>query len=157
MPQGITSPHQNVSPSDGSFEQVGTHSETFRDLHPHDSDDEDNAPTANDNAGAAATTGDIAALMSFISHLKIPNSGIPIPSSHNAPWFKGHRLQKFIEEFEFIAENVGWSSVQKCKHVYCNTSTCDLVRALEPRKRGDWPGTVHALHQLYGSEDRTNK
>ena len=139
---------------------VGTNNESFRDQLPHDSDEEEPyPPTGNAGTGAPVTVGDIATLMTFLSCLKIPNSGIPIPSSTTAPWFKGCHLQKFLEDYEFVAENIGWTNAQKCEHLYkyCRLDTQELVWALEPCKKGNWFGTIHMLQQLYGSGDWMDK
>ena len=82
-----------------------------------------------------------------------------MPSSLDAPQFTGHNLLCFLDDYEMAADNVGWTDEQKCDHIYkyCVWEEKSLIKALRPRKEGDWKGTVEMMKQLYSGKDRTDK
>lgn len=129
-----------------------------------DDDEEERRPnasgTAIPNDGATpATSADIRVLVDFLSQLQTPKSAMPMPSSDQAPRFKGSNLRSFLEDYNMVADSAGWTGRQKCEHVfmYCNRETRELVRKLKPRERGNWIGTMQMLHQLYLADDRNDK
>src|SRR6266852_1491368 len=103
---------------------------------------------------------DISTLISWITKIKMPMSGAPMPSTADAPKLKGRRnFRTFLEDFEMLADNAGWTPQQKCQHVhkYCNSKTRALVRTLKSRKRNDWDATVAEMRKMYRGDERQDK
>jgi hypothetical protein len=99
------------------------------------------------------------AVRSFLSKLKAFPGHMPMPSAPDAPQFTGRNLLRFIDDYEMAADNVGWTDEQKCDHIhkYCVWEEKALIKALHPRKDGDWKGTIEMMKQLYSGKDRTDK
>ena len=102
---------------------------------------------------------DVATLITLLSHLKAPTGVMPMPSSDQAPRFKGNNLRSFLEDYNMATGNAGWTNRQKCKNIYmyCNRETRNLVRKLGPQERGNWKGTIEALHKLYIGDEYADK
>ncbi len=112
------------------------------------------------NLGRSAVTNkEVDAVKSFLSKLKMFPGHMPMPSALDAPQFTGRNLLRFIDDYEMAADNVGWTNEQKCDHVhkYCVSEQKSLIKALRPRKDGDWKGTIEMMKQLYSGRDRTDK
>ena len=114
----------------------------------------DPAPTGN-----AATMHDIRSLLHLLTTMKQPVGVMPMPSSDDAPKFRGTNLRSFLEDYNMVADNAAWTDKQKCEHIfkYCTNDTRDLVRALEPRKRGNWADTMVMLREMYIGDEHAAK
>ena len=103
---------------------------------------------------------DISTLISWITRIKMPMGGAPMPSAADAPKLKGQcNFCTFLEDFEMLADNAGWTPQQKCQHVhkYCNSKTRPLVRTLKSHKRNDWGATVAKMHKMYLGDKHQDK
>ena len=103
---------------------------------------------------------DISTLISWITRIKMPMGGAPMPSAADVPKLEGQRnFHTFLEDFEMLADNAGWTPQQKCQHVhkYCNSKTRPLVRTLKSRKRNDWGATVAEMRKMYLGDERQDK
>ena len=86
------------------------------------------------------------------------HASMPIPSSDQAPRFRGNNLKRFLEDYNIAAEGAGWSDEQKCEnlHSYCGHHTREIVKKLPERKRLDWGATKQRLIELYVAEERSD-
>jgi hypothetical protein len=102
---------------------------------------------------------DARALLDLVTQMRSPASPMPMPSSEQAPRFKGSNLRSFLDDYDMAADGARWTSRQKCKNIYkyCTGSTRNFVRKLEARRDGDWNGTVKALMEFYPPDDKRDK
>ena len=133
--------------------QSNSSSHAYRNPREHFPDEE-----GTEHAVNAAIMNDIRSLLHVLT-TKQSTGVTTMPFSDNAPKFRGNNLRRFLENYSLIAETAGWTDVQKCEHIYkyCNKDTRDLVRALDPRKRGNWTDTVVALQEMYIYDEQTDR
>jgi gag-polyprotein putative aspartyl protease len=142
--------------------QRDANTRTWREPQMYDADaDEDISRTSMHRHPEAIpmTRQDIVELIEQIAQLRPQARNIIIPSSDQAPKFRGNNLRSFLGDYNIAAESAGWNDAEKCEKLplYCSRETRNLVRRLEARQRGNWRGTEAALREFYGSEEQRDR
>ena len=80
---------------------------------------------------------------------------MPGPQSHEAPWFKGRKIKKFLQEFELLAQSTWLLDVQKCKYIelYCKDREVQFIKTLPRYENKCWSELTESLPSYYPAED----
>ncbi len=78
---------------------------------------------------------------------------MPGPWSHEAPQFRGKKIQRFLYDFELLAKSAWLLDVQKCAHVilYCK-GDAQFIRTLPGYEHECWSELTSDLLSYYPAE-----
>jgi hypothetical protein len=98
---------------------------------------------------------EIQALLETLRLFQPGRGNMPMPTSNQAPRFKGRNLQRFLDDYRIATTSAGWTDAERCANLpsYCRTSIARFVRTLNPVVNRDWLATIHALRNFYPSDD----
>jgi len=80
---------------------------------------------------------------------------MPGPRNRDAPQFEGHKLRRFLEEFETLAIAAGLTDERKCEHIvrYCHGEAEAFVETSPEFKKKQWADLKKQLKLHYPPDD----
>lgn len=102
---------------------------------------------------------EIQALLDTLSRFQVGRGSMPMPTSDQAPRFKGKNLQRFLDDYRIATTSAGWTDTERCTNLasYCRSSIARFVKTLSPVINRDWPATIQALRNFYPSDEYRGK
>ena len=102
---------------------------------------------------------EIQVLLETLRHLQPGRGSMPMPTSDQAPRFKGKNLRRFLDDYRIATTSAGWTDIERCANLasYCRSPIARFVRTLQPVINRDWPATVQALRNFYPSDEYKGK
>ncbi len=79
---------------------------------------------------------------------------MPRPCSHEAPHFKGKKINKFLHEFELQAQSARLTNEQRCEYIvlYCKEKEAKFIQTLSGYLIQDWLMLKDDLQNFYPAE-----